>query len=67
MINITFFLFICGFFSALYYQYDFRRYIQNNDVDYIFVIYLFSTYFFSYLFYITIQNIYFLSSKIIKY
>ncbi len=66
MINLPFFLFLCGFFSSIYYQQDFRKQIQYNDLDYLFFLYLFTTYFSSYIIYITIQNIYFLSSKIIK-
>ncbi len=65
MINLSLYLFISGYVSFYYYQNELRTYINNNEVDYIFIIYFFSTYIFSYIFYLMIKNMIYFTTKIV--
>ncbi len=65
MINLSLYLFISGYISSYYYQNELRTYINNNEVDYIFIIYFFSTYIFSYIFYLMIKNMIYFTTKIV--
>ncbi len=67
MINLSFYLFISGYISCLYYQNNLKsEFEKNNNMDYLFIVYFFITYLFSYILYLSIQNTIYCTKKILN-